>query len=216
MTIMKTPNKRQDNGFTLIELLVVMAIIVTLAAVGFAAGAAAIKRARMTQALNTCTGIESGINRYYDEYGALPFTGSSSPTVDTGYRTSASPLDGGTVKTLTTSIDIITVLMGKEETPTQNTKAVKYVELQLAKGSPRSQGGSPKGGVSFATTSTSIPEAVNDPWGCSYAIYLDYDYSEDITDPITRSGSVRGRHALCYTLGQAQNETKPSDIVKTW
>ena len=43
---MKNPTSRRRRGFTLIELLVVIAIIAVLAAAGFAAGNAAINRAR--------------------------------------------------------------------------------------------------------------------------------------------------------------------------
>ena len=225
---MKTPHKRHNNGFTLIELLVVMAIIATLAAVGFSAGMKAINNAHKVEAQNTCTTIESGINRFYDEYGALPYVGSSAPTVDTGYRTSTSTKDGGNVKQLSSGIDIISVLLAKESTSAQsatmqNSKQVKYIDLQTAKGKAQSQGGPPKGGIAYASGAANAPESLNDPWGNSYAIFLDYDYSEDIVVPVpdsTSSGTsttrVRGRHALCYTLGASQSERKVADIVKTW
>ena len=69
---MKTPLHPPPNGFTLVELLVVIAIIAVLAGAGFAAGNAAIQKAKKTTALATCTALESAVNNFYTEYGAMP------------------------------------------------------------------------------------------------------------------------------------------------
>ena len=176
---MKTPSKRRHSGFTLIELLVVMAIIAALAAVGFAAGMSAIKKARKTLALNTCTSVESGVARFYDEYSQLP---------DVNATTETTPIKS----TDQNGIKLMTILLGQEATSStvQNTKNVKYIDLKETK--------SKKGGIAY---NGSTPDALYDPWGFAYNIILDINYDEQIQDPISGVSTdiIRGRHSLCYT-----------------
>ncbi|RPJ32744.1 MAG: type II secretion system protein, partial [Verrucomicrobiaceae bacterium] len=80
---MKLHASRRAHGFTLIELLVVIAIIAVLAGGGFAAGNAAIQKARKTTALATATAIETAVNNFYTEYGSMPKDGTSDTTVKT-------------------------------------------------------------------------------------------------------------------------------------
>ena len=71
---MKTHPSAARTASPLVELLVVIAIIAVLAGAGFAAGNAAIQKAKKTTALATCTAIESAVNNFYTEYGAMPTT----------------------------------------------------------------------------------------------------------------------------------------------
>ncbi len=194
---MKTPGKRRKSGFTLVELLVVIAIIVALSAFAYSAAMGAIKRAKKTTALNTCSSIETGINRFYDDYSQLPSVGATSNTT-------------AVTTTSTNGIQLITILLGQEATATtvQNTKGVVYINLK--------QTTTKKGGIVYNGTT---PGALYDPWGFAYNVMLDVGYTMQIPDPTsqtTPAPNVYGRHCLCYTLGASQSKTVQSDIVKTW
>ena len=75
---MKNPSKKSTKiGFTLIELLVVISIIAVLAAAGFAAGAAALNRARKVSAQSVATSVANAVEQFYSEYSALPEVGAA-------------------------------------------------------------------------------------------------------------------------------------------
>jgi len=102
---MKIPSSRRPSGFTLVELLVVISIIAVLAAAGFAAGNAAIQKAKKVTALATCTALESAVNNFFTEYGSMPKTD--------------------------TDTTLITVLLGLESTV--NTRSIKFLSVREGK-----------------------------------------------------------------------------------
>jgi prepilin-type N-terminal cleavage/methylation domain-containing protein len=196
---MKTQPFRRRSGFTLIELLVVIAIIAVLAAAGFSAGLMGINKAKKTKGIATATAIEQAVNAYYDTYGRLPDPSSSASqdeTIDTKQQE---------------GIDLITILMGKEtESPLQNDKKIKFLEVSEAKGR--------KGGLAYRSDGTI--DGLFDPWGNGFKVVLDFDYDEEIEAPaesLPQSAGdriKRGRRVLVYSLGV--DEQGGAETIKNW
>ena len=113
---MKNHTFRRQRGFTLVELLVVIAIIAVLASAGFAAGNAALQKARRTAALATAIAIETAVNNFYTEYGSMPVDGDEDTKV---------------VQT-DTDLDFLRVLLGMETT--MNTRGIKFLSVKEGKG----------------------------------------------------------------------------------
>jgi len=194
---MKTQPSHRQSGFTLVELLVVIAIIAVLAGAGFAAGNAAIQKARKTTALATAISIESAVNNFYNEYGTMP---KENMTADT------------TVKT--TDIPILEVLLGLENTtPPMNTRAVKFLSVK--------EGKSNKNGLIYNTAGTKVA-GLYDPWGGPYFMMLDGDYDEILKSVSTgQSGAVakslNGRRVAVWSEGaDAKTKKSSADDVTTW
>jgi prepilin-type N-terminal cleavage/methylation domain-containing protein len=196
---MKTRLKsRRNDGFTLVELLVVIAIIAVLAGAGFAAGNAAIQKAKKTTALSTCTSMELAVNNFFSDYGAMPKDNLSSDT-----------------KTDTNSdLELLRVLLGKETgTSTLNSKAVKYLSVK--------EGRANKNGLMYNTSGSDVT-GLFDPWGGPYSVMLDGDYDEKIS--VTPAGStsktLNGRRVAVWSNGADAAPTgsggKSGDNVTTW
>jgi prepilin-type N-terminal cleavage/methylation domain-containing protein len=196
---MKIPSHRRPHGFTLIELLVVIAIIAVLASAGFAAGNAAIQKARKTTALATATAIESAVNNFYTEYGSMPDEGGSDTTVQTNNQ-----------------IKLLNVLLGLEGSGSNvlNTRAIKFLSVREGKGN--------KNGLIYNTNGTSI-QGLFDPWGGPFHVMLDLNYDEQLNIPGTvfnGGRTLNGRRVAVWSLGAdaAPGGTggKKSDDVVTW
>lgn len=117
---MKTQSHRRAHGFTLVELLVVIAIIAVLAGAGFAAGNAAIQKAKRTTALATCTAIETAVNNFYTEYGAMP---SETKEIATALDTS-----------------LVKILIAEDASATLNPRKIKFLSVKEAKKSSKRDG----------------------------------------------------------------------------
>lgn len=203
---MKNPIPRRKSGFTLVELLVVIAIIAVLAGAGFAAGNAAIQKARRTTALATATSIEAAVNNFYTEYGSMPI--SSSGTGD----------PAAVSTTQTGGKDLLKVLLGLPETGStpMNTRAIKF--LSVREGKKRGTGGT--NGLVYETGDT--VRGLYDPWGGPYYIALDGDYDERVTPTPSAPGAqptLNGRRVAVWSNGaDAVGGTggKIADDVKTW
>ncbi|MDP3849079.1 MAG: prepilin-type N-terminal cleavage/methylation domain-containing protein [Luteolibacter sp.] len=205
---MKIPNsRRRYHGFTLVELLVVIAIIAVLASAGFAAGGAAIQKARKTTALATAVALETAVNNFYTEYGSMPKDGDQ---------------DTVTVKT-DTDLDVLKALLGMEGTGTGvlNTRAIKF--LSVREGKKKGTGGV-NGLVYSGTGGTSI-QGLYDPWGGPFYLAMDLNYDERITVQPKMGGStiLNGRRAAVWSNGAdatglpgSTGTGKATDDVKTW
>lgn len=198
---MKIQSHRSPQGFTLVELLVVIAIIAVLASAGFAAGNAAIQKARKTTALATATAIESAVNNFYTEYGSMPNTGSSDTIVQTNNA-------GG--------LRLLEVLLGMEGTGNNvlNTRGIKFLSVKEGKGN--------RNGLIYNTSGNAI-QGLYDPWGGPFFVMLDLEYTEklDIPPTVLNGGrTLNGRRVAVWSLGAdaapAGTGGKKTDDVVTW
>jgi prepilin-type N-terminal cleavage/methylation domain-containing protein len=203
---MKTQPSHRKSGFTLVELLVVIAIIAVLAGAGFAAGNAAIQKARKVTTLATCTAIESSVNAFFTEYGTMPTTA----TTDKTYSTKE-----------TEGKAIITVLLGYTETatPPLNTRAIKF--LSVKDGKKTADGGT--GGLITSGTAPNLSvDGLYDPWGGPFFMMLDGDYDDTLKDVKTgQTGSVaktlNGKKVAVWSEGaDAKTKKAAADDVTTW
>ncbi|MGL5019041.1 MAG: type II secretion system protein [Luteolibacter sp.] len=202
---MKTQISRRPNGFTLVELLVVIAIIAVLAGAGFAAGNAAIQKAKKTTAMATCIALESAVNNFYTEYGSMP-------TNDSG--------DSVLIDTKSGSDPTLRALLGLEGTGASvlNPRAIKFLSVKEGKKIGATGG---INGIIFSSTGTSI-DGIFDPWGGSYKMVIDGDYNEQVK-PSPKGGGVavtlNGRRAAAWSDGadgKAAASGKVADDVTTW
>lgn len=201
---MKTPTSRRASGFTLVELLVVIAIIAVLAAAGFAAGNAAILKARKVTSLASATAIETAVNNFFTEYGSMPSEGTTDVTVET---------DSADGKKL------LTVLMGFEGTSgtVLNTRGVKFLSVKEGK----KKGNKGANGLIYSTDGKSV-EGLYDPWGGGYKVRLDLDYDEQVKVKPKGTGAteknLNGRRVAVWSDGADGVTTtgKSSDDVVTW
>ena len=197
---MHTPSSRRERGFTLVELLVVIAIIAVLAAAGFAAGQAAINRARMVMALNTCTAIEGAVNNFYSEYSCMPKQLTDDPAVPINTKT---------------DIEFLNVLLGFPETanPPLNTRSIRFLTVKEGKGK--------KNGLIYNTTGDKVV-GLFDPWGGAYYVMLDGNFDEKIkVKPAAASAqtTLNNRRVAVWTNGAdgvSGTGGKTADDVKTW
>jgi prepilin-type N-terminal cleavage/methylation domain-containing protein len=199
---MKTQISRRPKGFTLVELLVVIAIIAVLAGAGFAAGNAAIQRAKKTTALATCTALESAVNNFYTEYGAMPTEGTASS--DEKIET-----DSKTNKTMLALLGLDTTL---------NPRSIKFLSVKEGK----AVGTSGINGILY--TSTGGFNGLYDPWGGSYKMVIDGDYNEklnaaDVSPKGGKGVDLNGRRVAAWSDGADGKDSangKATDDVITW
>jgi prepilin-type N-terminal cleavage/methylation domain-containing protein len=199
---MKTHTARRQHGFTLVELLVVIAIIAVLAGAGFAAGNAAIQKAKKTTALASAIAIESAVNNFYTEYGTLP----ADPVRTESVNTKA---DEG--------LTMIKVLLGTNDPKSLelNTRSIKFLGVREGKAN--------KNGLIYTGSGTNQNvTGLFDPWGGPYHIALDDNYDEIVEAKPSASNAgttLNGRRVAVWSNGAdgvSGQGGKATDDVKTW
>lgn len=195
---MKIPVSSRRRGFTLVELLVVITIIAVLAAAGFAAGNAAVQKAKKVKALASCTALSSAVENFYTEYGRMPYDGG---TADVTVST-----DSGE------GITLLEALLGLDEK--LNPRGVKFLSVKEGKGK--------RDGIVYSANGNSV-EGLFDPWGGPYNVIMDLDYDEQVRPEPSAGGArnLNGRRVAVWTDGAdnapgSGNRNKPADDVKTW
>lgn len=197
---MKIPRLRRERGFTLVELLVVIAIIAVLASAGFAAGNAAIQKAKKVTAQATATALETAVNNFFTEYGSMPSTG----TTDTTVKTNSSSAEG---------VTLCRVLLGLESPSGTmlNSRKVKFLSVK--------EGKADKNGLIYNTNGNDI-KGLYDPWGGPFHVILDLDYDEQVKPNVSgQTTNLNGRRVAVWSLGAdgiSGSGGKTGDDVKTW
>lgn len=198
---MKTHSARRPHGFTLVELLVVIAIIAVLAGAGFAAGNAAIQKAKKTTALASAIAIESAVNNFYTEYGTMP----------------ADPVPTGKIDTKTgDGLTMIKVLLGTNDAESLklNPRSIRFLSVKEGKAN--------KNGLIYSGTgSAQTVTGLFDPWGGPYQVVLDDNYDEIVVAAPSAGGgaTLNGRRVVAWSNGAdgvSGTGGKTGDDVKTW
>jgi prepilin-type N-terminal cleavage/methylation domain-containing protein len=192
---MKNPSIRRQNGFTLVELLVVIAIIAVLAGAGFAAGNAAIQKAKRVTAQASATALESAVNNFFTEYGSLPVETPSA----TALSTDAGP-----------GLALLKVLVGSTDSTSVklNPRSIKFLSVK--------EGKAKRNGMIYTTTG--VPDGLYDPWGGPYKVVLDHDYDDIVEAAVGGATSkLNGRKVAVWSEGaDYKTDKKTADDVKTW
>ena len=192
---MKTQPLRRTNGFTLVELLVVIAIIAVLAGAGFAAGNAAIQKAKRVTAQASATALESAVNNFFTEYGSLPVETPSA----TALSTDAGP-----------GLALLKVLVGSTDSTSVklNPRSIKFLSVK--------EGKAKRNGMIYTTTG--VPDGLYDPWGGPYKVVLDHDYDDIVEAAVGGATSkLNGRKVAVWSEGaDYKTDKKTADDVKTW
>jgi prepilin-type N-terminal cleavage/methylation domain-containing protein len=196
---MKNPSSSRRGGFTLVELLVVIAIIAVLASAGFAAGNAAMNRARTVSAQATAVAVESAVNTFYSEYGYMPVEVSDTEDIQ--------PIRTDDPK-------LLTVLLGKNEQtqPPLNRKEIQFLVVKEG----QRVGNRGKGGLVYSADGNSVI-GLFDPWGNPFFVALDTNYDDrlEVTLGSRPSQRLNGRKVAVYSAGSDQQLGTTKD-VKTW
>lgn len=201
---MKIPTFRRRSGFTLVELLVVIAIIAVLAAAGFAAGNAAIQRAKKVTTLATAVAIESAVKDFFNEYGSLP----------------TEATDDSAVIDTSTDVSLITALSGLTEikNPPYNSKSIKFLSVREGKKKGTSKG---INGMIYSSDGKSVV-GLFDAWGGGFQVKMDGDYDERLEGVQPKGSSsatnLNGRRVVVWSDGAdgVKGVGKTTDDVKTW
>lgn len=196
--IKKSGDAIQGKGMAIAGLILgyvttfLVTIIAALAAVGFAAGNAAIKKARKVVTLSAATSIEMAANSYFTEYGALPVEGTSDIVVktdkDVAFLNELVGLKGGGTRSL-------------------NTRSIKFLSVK--------EGRAGKNGLIYSADGKSV-EGLFDPWGGPYHVVLDLDYDGKISVPSKAGHPIAlERRAAAWSDGPDRMPDTADDVT-TW
>jgi len=193
-------NKRDPTAFTLIEMIVVMLIIATLVALFMGAATNVFDRARRTQAKNDVIQIATAVNAFYTEYGRYPVNVPPGNTRDAFFGTGAVPAGSNSY---TNNDVLLDVLRNNTDPSGPNLATVNLLNpRQIPFLSP---GGAkntvpPRGGIA-------TDRRYYDPWGSQYAVLIDTNYDNTLTNPYSDTDGSAGTTplrlgAVAYSYGK--------------
>ena len=171
------------------ELLIVIAMIGILAGLLFPAFVAVQNQAKRVQAKNDLTQIVNAVNAFYTEYGQYPLA-----TADTTYG-STTVLNADLFYTLRA------VSAGANASNAVNTRVVVFLNVPDVKDSAKPKTGiNPTDGQWY------------DPWGTTYKVRIDGDYSNTIANPYSTNAGAATLQigVIAWSFGQdAQSQSLP-------
>src|SRR5437660_4845685 len=191
------------GGFTLIELLIVIGIIVILIGLLFPAFKSVQEKDNRTEAKNALTQIVTAVNAFYTEYGKYPTAATTDATATYG--------PGGST---TENSGLFTEL--RATTSALNTRQIVFISPPDAKDQ-----NSPRSGIKTSTG------GYYDPWGTEYAVALDANYDNQVTNPYgnnngagadpIRQGAIAWSYGKDAKLGNnGDGKFTGSDDVVSW
>lgn len=150
----------------------------------------AITKAKKATALDVALGLDSAINEFRTEYGALPMTPAK-------LRTDTSE-----------GLQLLAILLAREKSPApQNIRGIKFLSVK--------EGRNRKGGLVFTPDGTSMV-GLFDPWGNPYTVELDQDGDGKIQVLHARgSQTVEGTRVIVFSPGP-DGRPGTADDVRTW
>jgi prepilin-type N-terminal cleavage/methylation domain-containing protein len=165
-------------GFTLIELLVVIAMIGILAGLLFPAFRAVQNQAKRAQAKNDLTQIVNAVNAFYTEYGQYPLA-----TADTTYGSTTAP-----------NADLFYTLRAvnagtANANNAANPRVIAFLTVPDVKDPANPRSGIATQNATVNGVSIQAGEFV-DPWGTTYKITIDGDYSNSIANPYSTNAGA--------------------------
>ena len=180
-------------------MIVVMLIIVTLAALITTAASGTFDRARKAQAKNDVTQLVTAINAFYTEYGRYPvniinaandafFGTGTTPAGCTSYGNNDVLLDVLRNNTDPSGPNLATVT-------SLNPRQIPFLSPSGAKNTTP-----PRGGIA-------TDRRYYDPWGSQYAVVIDTNYDNVITNPYSDTDGSAGttpvrQGATAYSFGK--------------
>jgi prepilin-type N-terminal cleavage/methylation domain-containing protein len=186
------------SAFTLIEMIVVMLIIATLAALLMGGATSAFDRARRTQAKNDVIQITTAVNAFYTEYGRYPVT-VTDPTKDAFFGSGAIPAG----YTNYTGNDVLFNVL-RNITTDANALALNPRQIVFLSPGGAKNTTPPRGGISQSVGSVG---QYFDPWGSQYAVLIDTNYDNTLTNPYSDTDGSAGTTplrfgAVAYSFGK--------------
>src|SRR5262249_28999361 len=178
---------RRDSpsaAFTLIEMIVVILIIATLAALMATAGSSTFDRARKAQAKNDVIQLVTAINAFYTEYGRYPVNITNAAN-DAFFGTGATPAGCTSYGNNDVLLDVL-----RNNTDPSGPNLATVTSLNPRQIAFLSPGGAkntvpPRGGIA-------LDRRYYDPWGSQYAIVIDTNYDNTITNPYADTDGSAG------------------------
>ena len=183
------------SAFTLIEMMVVMLIIATLAALLMGGATSAFDRARRTQAKNDVIQIATAVNAFYTEYGRYPVT-VTDPTKDAFFGTGSTPAGSNAYGTNVVLLNVLRNITTDPNALALNPRQIVFLSPGGAKNTVP-----PRGGIATADN------CYYDPWGSQYAVLIDTNYDNTLTNPYSDTDGSAGTTplrlgAVAYSYGK--------------
>jgi prepilin-type N-terminal cleavage/methylation domain-containing protein len=178
-------NKRNSAAFTLIEMIVVMLIIATLAALFMGAATSAFDRARRTQAKNDAIQIATAVNAFYTEYGRYPVTVTSTAT-DAFFGSGTTPAGCTNYTNNDVLFNVLRNITSDPNAVALNPRQIVFLSPGGAKNTVP-----PRGGIA-------TDNRFYDPWGSQYAVLIDTNYDNTLTNPYSDTDGSAGTTPLRF------------------